>query len=53
MENHPFLALFSRISASIRAYLPTLTPSTTTLCSGNLLANSRRTKQFLGCFHSL
>ncbi len=45
--NHSFSALFLCISAGRRAYLPPLTPSTTTPCLGTPRANSRSTKQYL------
>jgi hypothetical protein len=51
--NRQFLALFLCISASVGAYLPILTPSTTTSCPGAPPANSWYTKQFLSHLHGL
>jgi hypothetical protein len=52
-ENSPFFMLFLCISASVGAYLPPLTPYTTTPCLGTPLANSQHTMQFLSRPHAL
>jgi hypothetical protein len=54
MGNRPFLAPFLCILAGVGAYLPPLTPSTTTHpLPGHSPANSLRTNQFLSSPHGL
>ncbi len=51
--NQLFLRPFHTFRAALKAYLSSLTPSTTTPWLGTPSANSRRTKQFLSRPHGL
>jgi hypothetical protein len=45
-QNHPFFCHFRTFWAAVKAYLTSITPSTTTPGPGAPPANCRRTKQF-------
>jgi hypothetical protein len=51
--NWPFLHRFRTVRAAWKAYLTSMTPSTTTPGLGTPPANSRRTKQFWSHPHGL
>ncbi len=51
--NRLFLRRFCIFRAALKAYLTSLTPSTTTPCPGIPPANSQRTKQFFSHPHGL
>jgi hypothetical protein len=51
--NRPVFGTIFEYFSRLGAYLPPLTPSTTTPCLGTPPANSPRTKQFLSRLHGL